>query len=113
MFQFAAFVILLVGTGFTALVYVMKLFRSSTASEEERLLSTQYLIVEDDVEANEKFTFGLDNIITSQLRYSMAKEISRENQAVNFVLETTQHLDLVVVMSRFMFGFYIWIATGT
>ena len=105
--------VLLVGTGFTALIYILKIFKnSSVQSEEQKLLSSQYLIVEEDVEANDKLTFGLDNITNNKLKYSIAKEISREGQAVNFVLETVQHLDIIVSLSRLMLGLYVWISVG-
>jgi hypothetical protein len=109
--QLAPLVILAGGVAVSLFVFVFYLGRN-TPSEEDRLLSSQYLIVEEDVEANEKLTFGLDNITTSHLRYGIAKEISRENQAVNFVLETTLGLDIAVSLSRVMFGFYIWISIG-
>lgn len=110
--KLAPLVILAGGVAVSLFVFVFYLGRN-TPSEEDRLLSSQYLIVEEDVEANEKLTFGLDNITTSHLRYGIAKEISRENQAVNFVLETTLGLDIAVSLSRVMFGFYIWISIGT
>jgi hypothetical protein len=109
---YAPLIILLFGSAFVALFFILQFFKTARADEEQRLLSSQYLIIEEDVEANEKLTFGLDNITTNQLRFSIAKEISRENQAVNFVLETTQDLDMVVSLSRFMLGFYVWISTG-